>query len=150
MSKINRRPLILLSCLMSSLFLLFLTFIVEFIDQISWFSFACIAAVFGYIIFYQIGLGPIPYFIGSELFDAPPRSAAMSMGSLSSWTCNFIIGMSFPPLQKSWGAFVFLPFSVVCFCLAVLLKFYLPETRGKDTSDIVPLVSNGFRSKPCK
>lgn len=72
----------------------------------------------------------------------------MALGSLSSWTCNFIVGMTFPLLQGAWGAFVFLPFAVVCFLMVILMKFYLPETRGRDSSEVVPLVRNGFKSRP--
>lgn len=133
----------------------------------SWLPYACIVAVFAYIVAYQFGLGPIPYFIGSgkitfiynfekylfmcgpiELFESAPRPAAMALGSLSSWTGNFIVGMAFPSLQQAWGAFVFLPFAIVCFALFTLLRFYLPETRGQDSSVVVPLVRNGFKSKP--
>uniref|UniRef100_A0A182SJZ0 Major facilitator superfamily (MFS) profile domain-containing protein n=1 Tax=Anopheles maculatus TaxID=74869 RepID=A0A182SJZ0_9DIPT len=101
-----------------------------------------------YILFYQIGLGPIPYFIGSELFEVGPRPAAMALGSLASWGCNFIVAMLFTTLQSAWGAFVFLPFACTCVALTVLLKIYLPETRGKHISQIVPLVAKGFSSKP--
>lgn len=72
----------------------------------------------------------------------------MALGSLSSWTCNFIVGMSFPSLEEAWGAFVFIPFAVVCFSLSFLLKVYLPESRGRDSSDIAPLVADGFKSRP--
>lgn len=87
-------------------------------------------------------------FLPIELFESAPRPAAMALGSLSSWTCNFIVGMAFPSLQVLWNAFVFIPFAVVCFALAALLKFYLPETRGRDSSDIAPLVADGFMSRP--
>lgn len=72
----------------------------------------------------------------------------MSMGSLSSWFFNFVIGMTFPTLQSSMGAFVFIIFAVCCALLALLLKFYMPETRGKDISDIAQKVAEGFRSRP--
>lgn len=87
MTKLNRRPLILWSSFISGVFLTILTFIVHYIvsnqrskneldptdglmylclqDKAAWLPFACIVAVFGYIIAYQFGLGPIPYFIGS-------------------------------------------------------------------------------------
>lgn len=74
----------------------------------------------------------------------------MALGSLASWSCNFLIGMTFPSLQTAWGAFVFLPFAVVCFSLVVLLKLYLPETRGRDSSEIVPFVRDGFKSRPVR
>jgi SP family facilitated glucose transporter-like MFS transporter 3 len=90
----------------------------------------------------------ILFSIPTELFEVAPRSSAMALGSLSSWTCNFIVGMTFTSLRTSMGAAVFVIFAVVCFSLAVLLKFYLPETRGKDTSEIAQVVNNGFRSRP--
>lgn len=88
--------------------------------------------------------------ITTELFESGPRPAAMALGSLSSWTCNFIIGMAFPSLRSAWGAFVFMPFAIVCFGLVGLLKVYLPETRGRDPSEVVPLVNSGFQSKPLR
>lgn len=74
----------------------------------------------------------------------------MALGSLASWTGNFIVGMAFPSLQALWGAFVFLPFAVACFLLMTLLKFYLPETRGRETGAVVPLVRDGFKSRPLR
>lgn len=56
--------------------------------------------------------------------------------------------MTFPTLQKLLGASVFLIFATVCILLAILLKFYMPETRGKDTSVIAQKVAYGFRSRP--
>lgn len=147
MATCRRRTLMMLSSSLCAFFLFCIAFVLYYIESVSWFAWACIVCIMGYIFFYQFGLGPIPYFIGSELFEVAPRSVAMSMGSLASWTCNFIIGMAFPSLQSAWGAFVFLPFSITCVLLFVLTKFYLPETLGRDPSDVAPLVSKGFRSK---
>lgn len=83
----------------------------------------------------------------SELFEVAPRPVAMALGSVSSWSCNFIVGMSFPTLQNMWGSFSFLPFSIMCAIMFLLTKFYLPETRGRNPSEVAPLVANGFRSK---
>lgn len=65
MKTVNRRPLALISCFGSFVFLVVLTCIVHFIELADWLPYACVASVFVYLIFYQIGLGPIPYFIGS-------------------------------------------------------------------------------------
>jgi Sugar (and other) transporter len=65
MARVNRRPLVIMSCLVSGCFLFVLTLFFRFIEASSWTPFACVAAIFGYIIFYQLGLGPIPYFIGA-------------------------------------------------------------------------------------
>lgn len=71
----------------------------------------------------------------------------MSLGSLSSWSGNFLVGMLFPILSNIWGAYAFLPFAVICILLFLLTKFYLPESRGRNASDIAPLISKGFRSR---
>lgn len=166
----------LLSCTCCSFFLVLISICYSFSSVLSVLSSLCIVSLFGYIIFYQIGLGmkikfthitywilkylncyffiscswigPIPYFSGSELFEVETRAVAMSMGSLSSWFFNFVIGMTFPLLQRGIGASVFLIFAVVCAALAGFLKIYMPETRCKDISEIAEKVSDGFRSRP--
>lgn len=117
-------------------------------DLSAWLPYLCVVSLFGYIVFYQLGLGPIPFFIGSELFEVGPRPAAMALGSLSSWGCNFLVAMSFPTLISYIESYVFLGFATVCILLTILLKIYLPETKNKDPSDVAALVSNGFKSRP--
>ncbi|KXJ75690.1 hypothetical protein RP20_CCG011252 [Aedes albopictus] len=120
---------------------------IHLMDAVPWFNYASIAAILLYITFFQLGLGPIPFFIGSELVELSARPAAMALGSLSSWGCNFLIGMLFPLLSSAWGAFAFLPCAITCVLLTVLVQLYLPETRGRDVSDVAVLVSKGFKSK---
>uniref|UniRef100_A0A1L8DF70 Putative sugar transporter n=2 Tax=Nyssomyia neivai TaxID=330878 RepID=A0A1L8DF70_9DIPT len=145
MKYVNRRPISMISCAGSAVFLFILTFVVNYINYAPWMAYKCIACILFYVFFFQLGLGPIPFFIGSELCSVQHRAPVMSLGSLSSWTGNFIVGISFPILQSLWGALVFLPFVVVCLGVFTLLYFYLPETRGKIVSDITPLVSKGFK-----
>lgn len=147
MANVNRRPLMQFSCFSCAIFLLAFAVVLSLIDYGSGFAIVGIICIFCYIFFYQIGVGPIPYFIGSEIFEVAPRPIGMAMGSLSSWACNFIVGMAFPSLQMAWGAFVFIPFSVTCFLLFLLTRFYLPETRGRDPKEIAALISKGFSSR---
>lgn len=74
----------------------------------------------------------------------------MAIGSIVSWVCNIIVGMSFPILQLAWGAGVFVPFAVLCYALTLFLKFYLPETRGYDSSQTSLLINKGLKSKPLR
>ncbi|KAH8373366.1 hypothetical protein KR009_004548 [Drosophila setifemur] len=146
LEKVNRRPLMMFSTFFCTIFLFLFAMMLYFIETLSWFAMGCIACIFLYIFFFQFGLGPMPFFIGAELFELAPRPAAMSMGSFVYWLCNFVIGMAFPTLQNAWGALVFLPFSITCLLLFGLTKRYLPETRGRDPSEVAPLVANGFKS----
>ncbi|XP_059614809.1 solute carrier family 2, facilitated glucose transporter member 1 isoform X2 [Phlebotomus argentipes] len=148
MKHFNRRPISLISCLGSGIFLFILTFVVNYIDFASWMAYACITCVLLYILLFAIGLGPIPFFLGSELCGVSHRAAIMALGSLANWAGNFVVGISFPILQTLWGAWVFLPFVVTCILLIALIYVYLPETRGKQASDVALLVAKGFKSKP--
>lgn len=82
----------------------------------------CIIAVLAYVLFYGIGLGPIPYFIGSELFDVGPRPAAMALGSVSNWGGNFVVGMMFPSMQRLLGAYVFLVFAACILFMSIFVR----------------------------
>lgn len=97
---------------------------------------------------FEYGIGPLAFFLGSEIFESDARPAGMAIACLCNWICGISAGMFFPILQMAWGAYVFLPFAAACFCLVILLKIYLPETRNTDPSTIARLIANGFRSKP--
>ena len=57
------------------------------------------AAIFLFVSFFEIGPGPIPWFIVAELFSQGPRPAAIALAGCCNWTSNFIIGMTFPYIQ---------------------------------------------------
>lgn len=106
-----------------------------------------IIGVLGFVLTYGIGLGPIPYFIGSELFEVGPRPSAMALGSMANWGGNFIIGMTFPTMQRVIGAASFFIFSAIAILLFVFIRLYLPETRGRDPTFIAQVCRNGL-SRP--
>lgn len=82
-----------------------------------------------------------------EIVEVSPRPVAMSLGSFTSWLCNLTVGMSFPPLNGLIGAFVFLPFAVACTLVFFITLFFVPETRGRDSSELAPMMAKGFKSK---
>lgn len=64
-------------------------------EQLPWMSYLSIVAIFGFVAFFEIGPGPIPWFIVAELFSQGPRPAAIAVAGCSNWTSNFIVGMCF-------------------------------------------------------
>lgn len=64
-------------------------------------SYLSIVAIFGFVAFFEIGPGPIPWFIVAELFSQGPRPAAIAVAGLSNWTSNFIVGMGFQYVEVS-------------------------------------------------
>uniref|UniRef100_A0A2I3H235 Solute carrier family 2, facilitated glucose transporter member 4 n=1 Tax=Nomascus leucogenys TaxID=61853 RepID=A0A2I3H235_NOMLE len=65
------------------------------LERVPAMSYVSIVAIFGFVAFFEIGPGPIPWFIVAELFSQGPRPAAMAVAGFSNWTSNFIIGMGF-------------------------------------------------------
>ncbi|XP_012160829.1 solute carrier family 2, facilitated glucose transporter member 1-like isoform X1 [Ceratitis capitata] len=147
MERCNRRPCMLISYGACAISLIGLGIALKYIDSVSWFPILCVVFMASFIVFFNFGLGPIPFFIGTELFELPPRTVAMATGNFSFWTGNFLIGMCFPPLESLIGPFCFLPCGGVCIYCFLLTWRYVPETRGFEPSDVKPLMANGLKSK---
>ncbi|XP_011694473.1 PREDICTED: solute carrier family 2, facilitated glucose transporter member 1-like isoform X2 [Wasmannia auropunctata] len=148
MSLFSRRKVLFLSCYLCVGCLITLCASIALIHVTSFMPWLCTVAVLAYVIFYGIGLGPIPFFIGSELFDVGPRPAAMSLGSVFNWGGNFLVGMMFPSLEAAIGPYVFLIFAASTQILVQVNRVYLPETRGRSTTDIAAAMTQGFKSRP--
>lgn len=122
----NRRTLILVSAggmLVSSV--VFMACLLGYFRKI--FS---VVAVIAYVSFFEIGLGPIPWLIVAEMFEAKYVATAMSVSCQVNWACNFIVGLVFPYLQEYLGAFSFVPFATVLLMTIVFVVVWLPETKG--------------------
>ncbi|XP_021699789.1 solute carrier family 2, facilitated glucose transporter member 1 isoform X2 [Aedes aegypti] len=146
MDRFNRRPMMLISCIACGVTLLLNTTVIYFINEVSWLPMVSVGAIVLFLLSYQTGVGQIPFFIGAEMFEIEARSSALALGTFGNWLANLIIVMLFPIVQHLWGAFAFLPSSIVCFALAIFVYFYLPETRGRIVSDTALLISKGFKS----
>lgn len=68
-------------------------------DTYSWMSIVSMAAIFLFVSFFEVGPGPIPWFIVAELFSQGPRPAAIALAGCCNWTSNFIVGMFFPYIE---------------------------------------------------
>lgn len=148
MSNFNRRGALLLSIWLAIACLITLCISNLFIHAASFVPYICAFSMLAYVTFYGIGLGPIPFFIGSELFDVGPRPLAMALGSVFNWGGNFVVGMMFPSMQIAIGAYSFLIFTGCLFILSQIVRIYLPETRGRSTTEVAATVAQGFRSRP--
>ncbi|ELK30072.1 PREDICTED: solute carrier family 2, facilitated glucose transporter member 3 [Myotis davidii] len=105
-------------------------------DDYNWMSFLCIGAILVFVAFFEIGPGPIPWFIVAELFSQGPRPAAMAVAGCSNWTSNFLVGLLFPSAAKYLGPYVFIVFTGFLVIFLVFTYFKVPETRGRTFEDI--------------
>ncbi|XP_053316744.1 solute carrier family 2, facilitated glucose transporter member 2 [Spea bombifrons] len=113
-----------------------MTIALALLSQYAWMSYLCMVAIFLFVVFFEVGPGPIPWFIVAELFSQGPRPAAMAVSGCCNWTCNFIIGMCFQYIAEACGPYVFIIFAILLFGFTVFTYFKVPETKGKSFEEI--------------
>ncbi|XP_061676437.1 solute carrier family 2, facilitated glucose transporter member 1-like isoform X1 [Syngnathoides biaculeatus] len=120
-------------------------------------SYVAILAVMAFVAMFELGPGPIPWFIVAELFSQGPRPAAMAVAGCCNWTSNFLVGVSFPKLEELCGPWVFLIFTAFLVLFLVFTFFKVPETKGKTFDEIArsfggggaPPASSPGVARPC-
>ncbi|XP_051556171.1 solute carrier family 2, facilitated glucose transporter member 2 [Myxocyprinus asiaticus] len=121
-----------------------------FQEAYSWMSYLSMAAIFLFVSFFEIGPGPIPWFIVAELFSQGPRPAAIALAGCFNWTSNFIIGMFFPYLEEVCGSYVFIIFAVLLFGFTIFIYLHVPETKGKTFEEIAAVFQHKRGASPSK
>jgi len=104
-------------------------------------KYVALLAVMGFVSFFEIGLGPIPWLIVAEMFDSKYVATAMSLSCIVNWSCNFFVGQFFPFMSEYLGAWSFAPFGGVLVITIAYVFLVLPETLGKTVEEIQRLVT---------
>ncbi|XP_070560406.1 solute carrier family 2, facilitated glucose transporter member 5-like [Ptychodera flava] len=137
--KAGRRGLLLFPFLGMILFTALITVALNLADPAindPW-DYVSLACVYGYIVCFAIGPGPIPFVLVAEIWSQGPRPAAMSLSVQVNWWSNFIVGLSFPFIQGAIGAYTFLVFMFFLLLTAFFTYFMVPETKNKTFEEIV-------------
>ncbi|KAI9533163.1 Solute carrier 2, facilitated glucose transporter member 1 [Dissostichus eleginoides] len=132
----GRRTLHLIGLAGMAFFALIMTISLVLVKTNPSLSYLAIVAVFGFVASFEMGPGPIPWFIVAELFSQGPRPAAMAVSGLSNWTANFLVGLGFPKLEELCGPYVFIIFMVLLILFFIFTFLRVPETRGRTFDDI--------------
>ncbi|XP_059121068.1 LOW QUALITY PROTEIN: solute carrier family 2, facilitated glucose transporter member 2 [Peromyscus eremicus] len=106
------------------------------LDKFSWMSYVSMAAIFLFVGFFEIGPGPIPWFMVAEFFSQGPRPTALALAAFSNWFCNFIIALCFQYIADFCGPYVFFLFAGVVLAFTLFTFFKVPETKGKSFEEI--------------
>uniref|UniRef100_A0A3Q0RQC3 Solute carrier family 2, facilitated glucose transporter member 5 n=1 Tax=Amphilophus citrinellus TaxID=61819 RepID=A0A3Q0RQC3_AMPCI len=137
--RMGRRPLHLIGLMGMAVSAVFLTVAMALL--LKWMSYISIVAIFSFVAFFEIGPGPIPWFIVAELFSQGPRPAAIAVAGFSNWSANFLVGMSFQYIEQLCGPYVFIIFTILLLGFFVFTYFKVPETKGCTFDEIAA----GFR-----
>ncbi|TSK82203.1 Solute carrier family 2, facilitated glucose transporter member 4 [Bagarius yarrelli] len=134
--KMGRRTLHMLGLAGMCVCAVVMTVALSLLESVPWMSYISMLAIFGFVAFFEVGPGPIPWFFVAELFSQGPRPAAMAVAGFSNWTANFIIGMGFQYVANLCGPYVFLIFAALLLFFLLFTFFRVPETRGKTFDQI--------------
>lgn len=93
-------------------------------------------SLIGYIIFFSIGMGAIPWLLMSEIFASKVRSKAMGLATMLNWMCSFGVTYAFPKMLATSPPISFWGFSAVCICGTIFVQLFVYETRGRTLEEI--------------
>eukprot|EP00927_Polykrikos_kofoidii_P047743 TRINITY_DN42013_c0_g1_i1.p1 TRINITY_DN42013_c0_g1~~TRINITY_DN42013_c0_g1_i1.p1 ORF type:complete len:474 (-),score=92.86 TRINITY_DN42013_c0_g1_i1:186-1607(-) len=85
-----------------------------------------------YVLFFSVGLGPVPWLLLPELgMSKDKRAKLSSFATASNWACSFAVtGPPLSALQAACGLWgVFAAFGSGCAVATVLFAYFVPETQ---------------------
>lgn len=93
--------------------------------------------VLAFVAFFASCIGPVFWTLVSEIFPNRIRGKAIAFVSLVQWSVNFLIVLLFPRfLELFGGGTAFLFFALMNMLQFIIVRYYLPETKGKSLEEI--------------
>ena len=102
-----------------------------------------LVAILLFVVYFSIGLAPIPFLVSSELFPQSYRDKVMGFTLSVFYAGTAIVALGFGELQNVLGVKnLFLVFGVCTLFGLAFIYLYLPETKGKRTEEMYQLFFN--------
>jgi MFS family permease len=130
--RMGRRPLLLIAEAGAGIFSILL--IIGYVYNV---GALLLVSVFGYVLSFAVGVGPIPWLMTSELTPVYASSSVGAIATATNWAMNFLIGQCFPVIFEAIEGYSFAIFAVVAALAVVFTFFKVPETKGRPVEDIV-------------
>ncbi|XP_060518401.1 facilitated trehalose transporter Tret1-like [Cylas formicarius] len=137
--KTGRRPLLLVSILGSAAALIVqgTYFYLKTQIDVSGLTFIPIVALIGFVVTFSLGLQTIPVVILGEIFSANVKAFALCLADIYFSIIATVVSKFFQIMTDAFGIYVpFYAFTGSCVLGAVLIYFFVPETKGKTLEDI--------------
>ncbi|XP_031845373.1 facilitated trehalose transporter Tret1 isoform X2 [Nomia melanderi] len=152
MERLGRRPLLLISCAGMCVchYALGLYCYMESLRyDVAGFNWIPILALSVYVIVYNLGLGPGPYVVSSEILNRDVSAPIVTLGLVTVWSTAFFVVKFFPNMVvwlNMYGCFFLL--GTVCVFIFLFVFTLIPETKGLPLQMIVDRL-NGKVSRTC-
>ncbi|CAI5443371.1 unnamed protein product [Caenorhabditis angaria] len=136
--RLPRRTLLITVTLINNIALLAFVFFAKIRLLIDSLKYGCLISLIIYGYTYGTGVGPISWFISSELVPQKHRSITQSVSYAINTLMVVISTFTILPLYSSIGSYAFIIlYSIPSFCSMTILFRWLPETKGREIYEIV-------------
>uniref|UniRef100_A0A0N4Z7W5 MFS domain-containing protein n=1 Tax=Parastrongyloides trichosuri TaxID=131310 RepID=A0A0N4Z7W5_PARTI len=128
----GRRQLIIVTliiCGSSNYLMTIFSLISETSVTTSWSSYAYALTFLMMGVGYNVGIGPLAYFVPEELVHPQASTVALSFSICVNWISTMFTNFVFYPLNLELGGFSYLLFAVPTTIFTYILYLYLPETK---------------------
>ena len=135
---VGRRPLLVasLATLMVGLVVLAIAFASDGLGR----AVLSITGLCIYVIGFAPGVGPVPFTVNAEIYEAGYRSVGVAIATGVNWVCNCIVASAFLRICNVVGASgAFMLFFLFGACGLYYIVIAMPETKGKALDDIPKL-----------
>lgn len=103
-----------------------------------------VVSILGYVCFFAVGTGPIPWIITAELTPVRASSSVGAVATSVNWSMNFLVGQCFPVIFAGIRGYSFVIFAVTSCMSALFTYFWLPETKGRSLEEIAAEIKQTF------
>eukprot|EP01060_Flectonema_neradi_P016420 TRINITY_DN2300_c0_g3_i2.p1 TRINITY_DN2300_c0_g3~~TRINITY_DN2300_c0_g3_i2.p1 ORF type:complete len:438 (+),score=91.66 TRINITY_DN2300_c0_g3_i2:262-1575(+) len=106
-----------------------------------------ILGFYGYVAFFSMGMGAVPWFIMGEIFHPEVKGISSAIATMCNWLLSFAITKTVDTFVKAFSTnsdpsdingetpsghgWLFVMYGSVCFLGVFFIRFVLPETKGK-------------------
>ncbi|RWS03998.1 glucose transporter type 1-like protein, partial [Dinothrombium tinctorium] len=102
-------------------------------------AYVSVVSALGFVVFFAVGPGSIPWMITAELFSQGPRPAAVSIATLVNWSTGFVVGLGYPTMLRVFENYSFLPFTAFLAIFWTFTYHKVPETKNRTFEEISAL-----------
>lgn len=109
------------------------------VDKLSWLPVLCLMI---YTVMFNIGFGPLPYTITSEVLPSNVKFFLATFTGFTGWLISFLVTKFFGDLNSILGrGGTFWMFSGFCALALVFILFIVPETKGRSFQEIQAILN---------